>query len=277
LPIRPKTRIVAVDAGFEGAAMQGLEGKRVLITGAPTGIGRATALRFASEGAFVAINFLGESDSAEGLLEEMSALRRESTHILAPADVSDEDEVDALFANVVEAFGGLDILVNNAETKVFDHPHEAHIADFDLVMAVNLRGAFLCAQAAIQHFLDAGHAGIVVNVSSIHEVVPQQEAIAFMMSKAGLGGMTRTLALRYARDQIRVNGVGPGAIRTAMHDEFASDIAALRAMERTIPAGRIGAPEEVASAIAFLASDEASYITGQTIFVDGGLMIARPG
>jgi glucose 1-dehydrogenase len=277
LPIRSKTRIVAVDAGFEGAAMRGLEGKRVLITGAATGIGRATALRFASEQANVAINFLGESDFAEALLEEMSALRRESTHILAPADVSDEDEVDELFANVVEAFGGLDILVNNAEAKVFDQPHEAHIADFDRVMAVNLRGAFLCAQAAIQHFLDAGHAGVVVNVSSIHEIVPQQEAIAFMMSKAGLGGMTRSLALRYARDNIRVNAVGPGTIRSAMHEDFASDIGALRAMERTIPVGRIGGPEDVAAAIAFLASDEASYITGQTLFVDGGLMIARPG
>jgi glucose 1-dehydrogenase len=257
--------------------MRGLEGKRVLITGAATGIGRATALRLAGEGALIAINFFEESDAAESLLEEISALKRESTHILAPANVADEDEVDALFANVVEAFGGLDVLVNNAERRVFDQPHEAHIADFDRVMAVNLRGAFLCAQAAIQHFLDAGHAGIVVNVSSIHEIVPQQEAIAFMMSKAGLGGMTRTLALRYAADGIRVNAVGPGAIRTGMHDEFASDIAALRAMERAIPAGRLGGPEEAAAAVAFLASDEASYITGQTLFVDGGLMIARPG
>ena len=257
--------------------MRGLKGKRALVTGAATGIGRAAALRLAEEGATVAVNFLGHPEPAEKLLDEMALANPGASHILAPADISDEDAVDALFAEVVVAFGGLDILVNNAGIKVTDEPHEAKIADFDRVMSVNLRGAFLCAQAAIQLFLDAGQPGVIVTTSSIHQTVPQEEAIAYMMSKAGVGGMTKTLAVRYARHGIRVNAVGPGAIMTPMNASFIENPADMRRVERSIPMGRIGRPEEIASAIAFLASDEASYITGQTLFVDGAIMLARPG
>jgi glucose 1-dehydrogenase len=257
--------------------MRGLQGKRVLVTGAATGIGRAAAVRFAEEGSSVAINFIGDPEPAEILLEELAVAGPEGRHILAPADISDEDAVDSLFAGVVEALDGLDILVNNAGIKVVDEPHEAKIADFDRVMAVNLRGSFLCAQAAIQHFLDAERPGVIVTTSSIHQVVPQQEAIAYMMSKAGVGGMTKTLALRYAPHRIRVNAVGPGAVMTPMNADFVEDPAILRAVEKAIPMGRVGQPEEIAAAIAFLASEEASYITGQTLFVDGAIMINRPG
>jgi glucose 1-dehydrogenase len=256
--------------------MRGLRGKRVLITGAATGIGRAAAVRFAEEGASVAVNFIGDPEPAESLLDELALIGPEGRHILAPADIADEDAVDSLFAGVVEAFDGLDILVNNAGIKVVDEPHEAKIADFDRVMGVNLRGAFLCAQAAIQHFLDARRPGVIVTTSSIHQVVPQQEAIAYMMSKAGVGGMTKTLALRYAPHGIRVNAVGPGAVMTPMNADFEEDPAILRRVERSIPMGRVGRPEEIAAAIAFLASDEASYITGQTLYVDGAIMINRP-
>ena len=256
--------------------MQGLAGKRVLITGAATGIGRATALRFAAEGAHVAVNYVGDPEPAETLLEELSGVAPEGAHLLAPADIADEDAVDSLFAEVVQSFGGLDVLVNNAGIKITSEPHETHMADYDRIMSVNLRGAFLCAQAAIQHFLDVAQAGVIVTTSSIHQVVPLLDAIAYTMSKSGLAGMTRTLALRYARDGIRVNAVGPGAIMTPMNSDLAADMAKLSAIEETIPVGRVGAPEEIAAVIAFLASDEASYITGQTIFADGGLMIARP-
>jgi glucose 1-dehydrogenase len=257
--------------------MRGLKNKRVLVTGAATGIGRATAQRFAEEGANVAINFIGEPEPAEHLLDELSILNPGGTHILAPANVADEDAVDSLFAEVVVAFGGLDILVNNAGILVHDEPHRAKIADFDRVMAVNLRGAFLCAQAAIQHFLDAGHPGVIVSTSSIHATVPHEEGIAYMMSKAGVNGMTRTLAARYARHGIRVNAVGPGSILTPMNAEFTEDPSTLRRVERTVPMGRVGRPEEIAAAIVFLSSDDAAYITGQTLYVDGALMLGRPG
>ncbi len=257
--------------------MHGLDGKRVLITGAATGIGRAAALRFAEEGAHVAVNFIGEREPAETLVDELAEINPEGVHVLAPADVADEDAVDQLFARVVELLGGLDVLVNNAGIKLDSEPHEMHIADFDQVMAVNMRGAFLCSQAAIQHFLDVGQPGVIVSNSSIHAVVPFPEAIAYQMSKAALGGMTATLALRYARDGIRIVAVGPGAVMTDMNADFEIDPAALGRAEDMIPMGRVARPEEIAGVIVFLASDDASYVTGQTWFVDGGLMIARPG
>jgi len=256
--------------------MRGLTGKRVLITGAATGIGRAAAIRFAEEGASVAVNYFGDADPAEEVIERLNEIFPDGGHVLAPADVSDEDAVDSLFAGVVQAFDRLDILVNNAGIKITQQPHEVAIADYDKVMAVNLRGAFLCAQAAIQHFLDTGRPGTIVTTSSIQADVPvDDDAIAYVMSKAGITGMTRVLALRYGRDRIRVNAVGPGAIMTPMNAPFA-DAAVRRRTERLVPLGRIGEPEEIAAVIAFLASDEASYITGQTVFADGGLGVGRP-
>src|ERR1700737_597445 len=258
--------------------MRGIAGKHVLITGGATGIGRATALRFAREHANVAVNFIGDPAPAESLIEELSLPHPEGNPILAPADISDEDEVDALFARVTEALGGLDILVSNAGIKIVHEPHEVLIEDFDRVMAVNLRGAFLLAQGASQHFLGTGRAGVVVPPSSVQQVMPvEDDAVAYVMSKSGLDGMTRTLALRYARHGIRVNAVGPGAIRTPMNADFAVNPASERAVVRMIPAGRIGAPEEIAGVIAFLASDDASYIHGQTIVVDGGMVTGRIG
>jgi glucose 1-dehydrogenase len=257
--------------------MRGLEGKRVLITGAATGIGRASAVRFAEEGASVAVNYIGDPEPAEALIEELTRISPDGGHVLAPADVSDEDAVDSLFAGVVQAFDRLDVLINNAGIKIVHQPHEAAIADYDRVMAVNLRGAFLCAQAAIQHFLDTGRPGAIVTTSSVQAEMPvNDDAIAYVMSKAGITGMTRALALRYARDGIRINAVGPGAVMTPMNAEFANP-QELRRVERQTPLGRVARPEEIAGVIAFLASDDASYITGQTIFADGGMQVGRPG
>jgi len=257
--------------------MRGLEGKRVLITGAATGIGRASAIRFAEEGASVAVNYIGDPEPAEALIEELTRISPDGGHVLAPADVSDEDAVDSLFAGVVQAFDRLDILINNAGIKIVHQPHEAAIADYDRVMAVNLRGAFLCAQAAIQHFLDTGRPGAIVTTSSVQAEMPvNDDAIAYVMSKAGITGMTRALALRYARDGIRINAVGPGAVMTPMNAEFANP-QELRRVERQTPLGRVARPEEIASVIVFLASDDASYITGQTVFADGGMQVGRPG
>jgi glucose 1-dehydrogenase len=255
--------------------MRGLQGKRVLITGAASGIGRATAIRFAEEGASVAVNYIGDPEPAEALIEELTQIS-DGGHVLAPADIADEDAVDSLFAGVVQALEGLDILVANAGIKISHQPHEAAIQDFDRVMAVNLRGAFLCAQAAIQYFLDMKQPGAIVTTSSIQADVPvNDDAIAYVMSKAGVTGMTRGLALRYARDGIRVNAVGPGAVMTAMNPDFTTNPMELRRMERAVPLGRVARPEEIAGVIAFLASDDASYLTGQTVFADGGLGVGR--
>jgi glucose 1-dehydrogenase len=258
--------------------MRGLAGKRVLITGGATGIGRAAAMRFARERASVAVNFLGDPEPAETLIEQLSLAYPDGSHVLAPADISSEDEVDSLFAGAIQALGGLDILVSNAGIKIVHEPHEALIADFDKVVGVNFRGAFLCAQAAIQHYLDMAKPGVVVTISSVQQVMPvEDDAVAYVMSKSGLDGMTRTLALRYARHGIRVNAVGPGAIRTPMNADFVRDPSLERAVVKMIPAGRIGEPEEIAGVIAFLASDDASYINGHTIIADGGMVAGRVG
>jgi glucose 1-dehydrogenase len=258
--------------------MRGLAGKRVLVTGGATGIGRATALRFAREGASVAINFIGDPSPAEDVVEELLLANPDGGHVLAPADIADEDQVDELFADAIDSLGGLDVLVSNAGIKIVHEPHEATVAEFDRIMAVNFRGAFLCCQAAIQHFLDQGKPGAIVQTASVQGILPvETSAIAYIMSKSGLDGMIRTLALRYAREGIRVNAIAPGAIHTPMNANFKEDPALEAAMARIIPAGRVGEADEMAAVIAFLASDDASYIHGQTIVADGGLSAGRYG
>jgi glucose 1-dehydrogenase len=257
--------------------VRGITGKRVLVTGGATGIGEATVRRFAEEGASVAINTVGDTAYAERMAEELSAAYPEAVFFVVAADVSIEAAVEGLFATATERLGGIDTLVNNAGIKSgAGQPHELDMAEFDRVMAVNLRGAFLCAKHAIRHFLEAGRPGVIITTSSIHQVVPVQDASAYAISKAGLGNMTKSMALAYARNDIRVVGVGPGAIMTPMNADLAESRQAREDVEASIPMGRIAAPAEIAGLIAFLSSDDASYITGQTIYADGGLMIARP-
>ena len=257
--------------------MRGLTGKRVLVTGGATGIGEAAVRRFAEEGASVAINTVGDTAYAEQMAGELGAAHPGARFFVVAADVSVETAVEGMFATATERLGGIDILVNNAGIKAgAGQPHALDMTDFDRVLAVNLRGAFLCARHAIRHFLEAGQPGVVITTSSIHEVVPVQEASAYAISKAGLGNMTRSLALAYARNDIRVVGVGPGAIMTPMNAELGTNSQVRGEVEASIPMGRIAAPAEIAGLIAFLSSDDASYITGQTIYADGGLMIARP-
>lgn len=256
--------------------MRGLAGKRVLVTGGATGIGRATALRFAHEKASVAVNFIGDPEPAESLLEELQLAHPDGGHLIAAADIANEDEIDALFASVIQAFGHLDVVAANAGIKIVHEPHEVLAADYDRLMAVNQRGCFLTAQAAIQHFLDTGHPGAIVVTSSVEGLFPVEEgAIAYIMSKFSLNGMVRALALRYARQGIRVNAVAPGATRTPMNAEFETDPATEANVITAIPARRVGEPEEIAAAIAFLASDDASYVNGHTLVVDGGMIAGR--
>jgi len=256
--------------------MRGLTGKRILVTGAATGIGRAAAVRLAGEGAHVVVNHIGTPDAATSLVAELEAIRPDGRFAAIEADVSDEAAVEGLIAGAAEALGGLDVLVGNAGIKALGLPHEVEMADYDRVMGVNMRGAFLCARAAIRHFLATDTRGVVVTTSSIHQVVPMPEASVYMMSKSGIAGLTTTLALAYADRGIRVVGVGPGAIMTPMNADLAASREAADAVEKVIPMRRIGEPEEIAAVIAFLASDDASYITGQTIYADGGMMISRP-
>jgi glucose 1-dehydrogenase len=258
--------------------MRGLKGKNVLITGASSGIGQAIAVRFAVEGAHVAVNYYkGEEEAAETIRQMREASQSAGVEpgslrdMTIQADVSKSDDVDVMFEKVISTFGGLDILINNAGMQIQGASHEIPLEQIDKMIDINLRGAFLCARKAIAHFLKHG-GGIIVNDSSVHELIPRPQYVGYTMSKAGLQGMTRTLALEYARDNIRVNSFAPGATLTPINP-WKDDPKKKAEIESNIPMGRAGTSEEMAAVAAFLASDDAAYITGQTLFVDGGLTL----
>jgi glucose 1-dehydrogenase len=248
--------------------MQRLIGKNILITGASSGIGQAIAIRFAREGANVAINYL--SDPAEAEATRVIAGGRS---IIVQADVSKEDQVKAMFTQAVNAFGSLDVLVNNAGIQKVTPTEDIEMADFDRVLNVNLRGAFLCAREAARLFLSQGRGGAIVNNSSVHEIIPKPKYLPYSVSKGGMENLTKTMALEYASRGIRVNAVGPGAVVTPINKAWIDNPKARGEVESHIPMGRAAAAEEIASVFAFLASDDASYITGQTIFACGGLTL----
>jgi glucose 1-dehydrogenase len=255
-----------------------LAGKNVLITGASSGIGQAIAVRFAQEGANVAINYRSGPDEAEATRVQvneacMAARAGDCRDLIVQADVSREDQVKEMFAAVVESFGSIDVLVNNAGIQKLGPSHEVELKDFDSVVGVNLRGAFLCAREAIRHFLARGGGGVILNNSSVHEVIPKPKYLPYSVSKGGMENLTKTLALEYAGRGIRVNAVGPGAVVTPINNAWINDPEAKAAVESHIPMGRAASPEEIASVFVFLASEEASYITGQTIFACGGLTL----
>jgi glucose 1-dehydrogenase len=255
--------------------MQRLAEKNVLITGASSGIGQAIALRFAAEGANVAINYRSGAERAEATRVMAKAAREGGggTEIVVQADVTSEEEVQQMFATTIQSFGRLDVLINNAGIQKAVPSDELEAADFDKVLAVNLRGPFLCAREALRHFLSRPGGGIILNNSSVHQLIPKPKYLSYSVSKGGMANLTRTLALEYADRGIRVNAVGPGAIITPINKAWIHDPKAKSEVESHIPLGRAGNAEEIASVFAFLASDDASYITGQTIYACGGLTL----
>jgi glucose 1-dehydrogenase len=254
--------------------MQRLKGKTALVTGASSGIGQAIAIRFAAEGANVAINYRSGAGQAEATMAQAKAARLNGGRdVIVQADVSKEDEVENMVRSVISTFGRLDILVNNAGIQKPAPSHEIETADFDRILGVNLRGPFLCARAAIRHFLSRDGGGVILNNSSVHEIIPKPKYLSYSITKGGMENLTKSLALEYADRGIRVNAVGPGAIVTPINRAWIENPKAKAEVEAHIPMSRAGAPEEIASVFAFLASDEASYITGQTIFACGGLTL----
>jgi glucose 1-dehydrogenase len=253
--------------------MKRLLGKNALITGASSGIGEAIAIRFAQEGANVAINYHSGADRAEAVRAKVTQENKQGKSLTVKANVADEQQVKDMFATVLQQLGSLDILINNSGIQKPAASDELDMADFDRVLGVNLRGSFLCAREAIRHFLSRKAKGAIVNNSSVHEIIPKPKYAPYSMSKGGLENLTKTLALEYADRNIRVNSVGPGAIVTPINLAWINDPKAKAEVESHIPMGRAGTAEEIASVFAFLASDDASYITGQTLFACGGLTL----
>src|SRR6266516_3922343 len=252
--------------------MSKLQGKNILITGASSGIGQAIAVRFAREGANVAINYRSSAEQAEATraLARAAQTNAAGIELVVQADVSNEDQVKQMFAQTIEAFGRLDVLVNTAGIQKPAPSHEIEAADFDRILAVNLRGPFLCAREAIRHFLSRPGGGVILNNSSVHEIIPKPKYLSYSISKGGMENLTKSLALEYAGQGIRVNSVGPGAVVTPINKAWIDDPKARGEVESHIPMSRAAAADEIASVFAFLASDEASYITGQTMFACGG-------
>jgi glucose 1-dehydrogenase len=252
--------------------------KFVLITGASRGIGRAVAIRCAEEGSSVAVNhYRDDTAAAETLAALAEASHREGhgarLHCTIEADVGDAVAVGGLFADLLARLPRLDILINNAGIQAPTPGDDFDDAQFARILAVNLTGAALCARHALRQFLAQGGGGIIINTTSVHEIVPKPGYLAYSLAKGGLGNLTRTLALEFAAHGIRVNAVGPGAVTTDMNAAWIHDAAARAMVESHIPLGRAATAEELAPVFAFLASEEARYITGQTLFACGGLTL----
>jgi glucose 1-dehydrogenase len=249
-----------------------LVGRKALVTGASSGIGKATAERLGREGAGVCVNYYSdkERDDAE---QVVAAVEKAGARAIAlQADVGDEDGVERMFAQAVHELGGLDLLVNNAGIEKKVPLLEMSLDDWNAVLRTNLTGAFLCLREAGKVMSESG-GGVVVNMSSVHEFIPWPGFAHYCSSKGGMKLLMETAARELADRKVRVVNIAPGAIVTPINKFVLDDSEAEHAVEEEIPLGRMGSAEEIAAAVAWVASEEASYITGTTLVVDGGMSL----
>jgi glucose 1-dehydrogenase len=249
-----------------------------IVTGASSGIGLAVAEAYGSAGAAVVVNYHSDRDPADALVARLK--ERGGRAIAVKADVAREDDVTRLFDEAVAAFGRVDILVSNSGVQKDAPVAEMSLEDWNTVIDVNLTGQFLCAREAVRRFRaqdrpgrPSRSAGVIVAMSSVHEIIPWAGHLNYAAAKGGVRMLVRTLAQEVAADRIRVNAIAPGAIRTPINEAAWSTDEALTKLLRLIPYGRIGEPDDVARAAIWLASDEADYVTGTTLFVDGGMSL----
>lgn len=246
-----------------------LDGKRALVTGGNSGIGEAIVLALADAGAQVAINYVAHPEAAQALAQRIEG--QGGIAMALEADVADPGAIAAMFANIDEAWGGIDILINNAGIDGRRASGwETDIESWRKVIEVNLLGAFYCAREALQRMVPQ-KSGVIANISSVHEEIAWSGYSAYAASKSAVGMLTKTLAQEAAPYGVRVLSVAPGAVRTPINRSVWSDPLSLQDLLEKIPLNRIGEPAEVARMVVVLVSDIASYVTGRTIFVDGGM------
>ena len=248
------------------------EGKVAVVTGSSSGIGQAIAVRLASEGASIVIDYHSHPEGAEETQKQITATGSGSKSVIMSADVSTVAAGQSLISAAVNQLGGCDILVNNAGVEKGADFWDATEADYDLVLNLNLKGAFFITQAFVRHLRDAKKPGRVINISSVHEDMVFPHFASYCAAKGGIRMLMRDLAVELGPLGITVNNVAPGAIITPINKSLLNDHAKLDPLLRNIPLGRMGTSEEVAGLVAFLASEEAAYVTGSTYCIDGGLM-----
>jgi glucose 1-dehydrogenase len=254
-----------------------LQGQRAIVTGGSSGIGAAIAKAYGLAGARVGVNYVSNARDADGVVEAIRAAGGEAMAL--GADVSDEAQVQAMFERFAGQFGGVDIVVANAGIQIDASFAQMEVAQFNRVLQVNLTGQFLCAREGVRRFLAQGPTplsralGKIICMSSVHEVIPWAGHVNYAASKGGVMLMMKSLAQEVAPKRIRVNSIAPGAIRTPINRVAWETDAALVKLLELIPYGRIGEPDDVARAAVWLASDDADYVTGTTLFVDGGMCL----
>jgi glucose 1-dehydrogenase len=255
-----------------------LKNQRALVTGANSGIGEACALALGAAGADVLVNYVSDLQEAERVVQCIEASGSRATAFRA--DVSREDQVQAMFAQMLKEFGTIDILVNNAGLQRDARFHEMTLEQWDTVISINLTGQFLCAREAVREFLRRGvvpevssAAGKIICMSSVHEVIPWAGHVNYAASKGGVMLLMKSMAQELAPKKIRVNSIAPGAIKTPINRAAWETPEAEAELLRLIPEGRVGVPEDIARTAVWLASDASDYVTGTTLFVDGGMTL----
>lgn len=249
-----------------------LQDKVVIVTGGNSGIGEGIVREAAAQGAKVVIDYVSRPEDTEAIIADIEA--KGGTAAGFEADVSQVDQIAALVAFAVETYGRLDVMVNNAGVEFHETLATLTEEKYDLLMAINLKGAVFGSKLAAEQMRAQGGGGVIVNITSTHEDWPMPSDLTYCISKGGMRMLTRTAGVELGPDRIRMVGVGPGAIKTAINaDDSPEETAALQA---AIPLDYIGSPEEMGKVVCFVASDAASYITATTIFADGGLM-QKPG
>jgi glucose 1-dehydrogenase len=255
-----------------------LMGQKALVTGANSGIGRGVAVALGQAGAAVVVNYVDGDDAADAVVSEIEDAGAKAFKF--KADVSREDDVTAMFAQVVKQFGTLDVLVANAGLQRDSAFHAMTLDEWNKVLGVNLTGQFLCARAAVREFLRRGPVpsvssatGKIIHMSSVHQEIPWAGHANYATSKGGIKMLMESLAQEVAPHRIRVNGIAPGAIRTPINTAAWQTKQAYDSLMTLVPYGRIGEPEDVARAAVWLASDDSDYVVGTTLFVDGGMTL----
>nr|WP_274637466.1 glucose 1-dehydrogenase [Microbacterium bovistercoris] len=252
-----------------------LEGKSVVVTGGNSGIGEAVALAAAREGAKVVIDYVAHPDETKSLIEKIESSGGQAVSVRA--DVSKVEDLKNMVKTAVDAFGRLDVLVNNAGIETRTSVLDTTEADYDKVLAINLKSAFFGTQLAAKQFIEQGDGGTVVNMSSVHEDWPMPGNTAYCVSKGGERMLARTAGVELGPHNIRVVNVCPGAVDTPINDETLEDPEKSKTLKNSIPLGRVAQPSQIAETVVFLASDRGSYITATSVVVDGGIMQGSVG